>query len=54
MITINNAGNCVITANQAAAGRYGPGSVNTTFTVKLYPTIGPLYIPSKTFGEIPF
>jgi hypothetical protein len=54
-ITIVGAGSSIITATQAATTNYTSGSTTATFTVNpAIPTIEPLIIPSKTYGDAPF
>jgi hypothetical protein len=54
-VTILAAGNCVITATQAATNNYNEGQNTTIFNViQAIPTIGQLLIPPGTFGDSSF
>jgi hypothetical protein len=54
-VTLVGAGVTTLTAQQAAASGFGPGTVSTTLTVAaVAPTLGSWNVSSKTFGEAPF
>jgi hypothetical protein len=54
-IIIVGAGTATITANQSAYGNYSSGSTSATLTVnKATPTLVNFYIPSKSYGDLPF
>ena len=54
-VTFVGLGTATITATQAATDTFTEGTVTTTLTVKLNPTITPLSsIPTKVYGDPPF
>lgn len=54
-VTIKGAGTAIITATQAAYGKYVGASTTATFSVsKAPPTLGTFTIPAKTYGAAPF
>ncbi len=54
-VTLVGAGVTTLTAQQAAAGGYGPGTVSTTLTVAaVAPALGSWTVSAKTFGDAPF